>query len=334
MFLFDMFRLSAGAAFSFFATLLLMIFKPFSSKLCGRDRGKVYVPGSQINIGKYTGVGFYFTAVFITASLVFACRNWTCFFLLLFTAASSLFGWLDDISEKPWGEYIKGALDALVAIGFAFAFVLFDNGIGYDNMFVATLDNVDLSMNPTVYVILAFILIIVSINATNATDGVDGLSGTLSILAVITLTIASYIHGTLTFNGFLLGLFMCLVLIPYLFFNFNPSKVLMGDAGSRSIGFFIAAYAMYLRIPFSYLIVGLPFLLDGGISIFKITVGRLTKRRIIPFRKLTTPLHDHLKRNKGFSVKKTWAVLCACSLVLNIAYISVLLFLKLVLFIF
>ena len=82
MFLFDMFRLSAGAAFSFFATLLLMIFKPFSSKLCGRDRGKVYVPGSQINIGKYTGVGFYFTAVFITASLVFACRNWTCFFPL------------------------------------------------------------------------------------------------------------------------------------------------------------------------------------------------------------------------------------------------------------
>ena len=144
--------------------------------------------------------------------------------------------------------------------------------------------------------------------------------------SIATLFVISAINtGSANFhkNGLVSGLIMISVLLAYLIFNFNPSKMLMGDAGSRALGFFIAFYAIYLRIPFAYLIVGLPFLCDGGISILKITVGRLTKKKIIPFKNITTPLHDELRKNRGFTVKKVWAVLVCSALILDLVYIGV-----------
>ena len=96
-----------------------------------------------------------------------------------------------------------------------------------------------------------------------------------------------------------------------------------------SVGFFIAFYAIYLKIPFAYLIVGLPFLCDGGISIFKITVGRLTKKKIIPFKNITTPLHDELRKNRGFNVRKVWTVLVLCTLAIDVVYVGITLILHL-----
>ena len=166
------------------------------------------------------------------------------------------------------------------------------------------------------------LLFVVSINATNATDGIDGLSGSLSVIAVITTFIMGFLAKSLfDDNALLLVVFFVPALIAYLIFNFNPSKMLMGDAGSRSLGFFIAFFLIYCRIPLLYFIVGLPFLCDGGISIVKITVGRLTKKKIILFKNITTPLHDELRKNRKFSVKKVWFTLVIAATVINLLYI-------------
>ncbi len=109
--------------------------------------------------------------------------------------------------------------------------------------------------------------------------------------------------------------------MAYLLYNFNPSKMLMGDAGSRGLGFFIAFFLIYCRIPLLYFIVGLPFLCDGGISIVKITVGRLTKKKIILFKNITTPLHDELRKNRKFSVKKVWLTLVLAAAVIDLVYV-------------
>ena len=91
------------------------------------------------------------------------------------------------------------------------------------------------------------------------------------------------------------------------------------------MGFFIAFYFMYLKLPYAYLWICLPFLIDGGLSILKITIGRLTKRRIIILKNLITPVHDHLKKKVGLSVPKTWAVICTAALIIDILYIAVVL---------
>ncbi len=313
----ELIRLFAVAIVGFGLTFILLRFLPFGKALLGQDRGRKFAIGSEVNIGKPTGVGVYFATAFSLLSFLLGEITIGTAFVCALLLLSMLFGFLDDRSKTPWGEYLKGALDFGVAIagGFTFPF-LFSNectiGITGSSFFI----------NPFVYAVLAAILYIVSINATNATDGVDGLSGSLTILAVITMMIVHFINGQYRLVEFIPGFAVVACLGAYLIFNHYPSKMLMGDAGSRSIGFFIAFYAMYLKIPFAYLIIGLPFLIDGGLSILKITIGRLTKKKVIILKNVTTPIHDHLKKKMGFSVPKTWATIVLCGLIIDVIYIA------------
>ena len=328
-------KMAIGLVASFAITLLLLKFLPGEKIILGHDRGRKFAQGSEVNIGKPTGVGFYFSLVFLIVSAVI------CFvvnpvtsdkgvfesgnavaglgFGLIAVFAEMVTGWLDDRSKNSWNEYIKGALDVVVSLIGAFICVHF-----FGTRVYIAITGTYFDIHPVLFYILAVILFIVSINATNATDGIDGLSGSLSILSVITTFVLAYIAGTVFDNNaiLLMAAFVPAVL-AYLIFNFNPSKMLMGDAGSRSLGFFIAFFAIYCRVPFLYFIIGLPFLCDGGISILKITVGRLTKKKIILFKSITTPLHDELRKNRKFSVKKVWSTLVIAAAIIDILYVAV-----------
>lgn len=311
----------AGCAIAFIVTLLLMKFLPLSGFFIGHDRGRLYAEGSSVNIGKPTGVGFYFSVVFALTVIIvniFVSFRVGIIYSMILVVAAMVTGVLDDRSKEAWNEYIKGAMDAVISLFGSFIIVYF---FGRD--FVIGITGARYEFNVILYLVLAFILYIVSINAINATDGIDGLSSSLTILTVIAAAVVAGINGTLDKNGILMGGAIIAVLAAYLIFNFNPSKVLMGDAGSRAIGFFVAFYLMYLKIPFAFLAICLPFLLDGGISVLKITVGRLTKRKIILFKSIITPIHDELRKKHHYSVKKTWAVLVASAVIIDIIYILI-----------
>jgi len=326
-------KMAIGCIAAFAITLILLKFLPGEKIILGHDRGRKYAQGSEVNIGKPTGVGFYFILVFLLVSSIF------CFLIspitsdkgffesgnvvtglgfgLLAVLAEMVTGWLDDRSKNAWNEYIKGALDFVVSLIAGFIVVHF-----FGTRVYLAITGTYFDIHPVLFYILAVLLFVVSINATNATDGIDGLSGSLSIIAVITTFIMGFLAKSLfDDNALLLVVFFVPALIAYLIFNFNPSKMLMGDAGSRSLGFFIAFFLIYCRIPLLYFIVGLPFLCDGGISIVKITVGRLTKKKIILFKNITTPLHDELRKNRKFSVKKVWFTLVIAATVINLLYI-------------
>ena len=325
--------MAIGCIAAFAITLILLKFLPGEKIILGHDRGRKYAQGSEVNIGKPTGVGFYFVLVFLLVSSIF------CFLIspitsdkgffesgnvvtglgfgLLAVLAEMVTGWLDDRSKNAWNEYIKGALDFVVSLIAGFIVVHF-----FGTRVYLAITGTYFDIHPVLFYILAVLLFVVSINATNATDGIDGLSGSLSVIAVITTFIMGFLAKSLfDDNALLLVVFFVPALIAYLIFNFNPSKMLMGDAGSRSLGFFIAFFLIYCRIPLLYFIVGLPFLCDGGISIVKITVGRLTKKKIILFKNITTPLHDELRKNRKFSVKKVWFTLVIAATVINLLYI-------------
>lgn len=312
--------LGAGALLSYILTYLFILKRPGEGLLLGHDRGRKFAEGAEVNIGKPTGTGLYFTIVFTLVTMV-------CVYLYQFEAClifgagitflAMITGLLDDRSKKAWNEYIKGALDFGLSLLGGLICLLFGFG-GYVRLGI---NGAPVFLTPVVFYILAVILFVVSINATNATDGIDGLSGTLTILTIIALTVTAFFNGTLTMNGITIGIIMICCLAAYLIFNFFPSKVLMGDAGSRAIGFFIAFYAIYLKVPFAYLILGLPFLADGGISILKITVGRLTKKKIILFKNIRTPLHEELKKNRGYSVPKVWRTIVIAAAIVDVLYI-------------
>ncbi|MDC0083085.1 undecaprenyl/decaprenyl-phosphate alpha-N-acetylglucosaminyl 1-phosphate transferase [Schleiferiaceae bacterium] len=87
---------------------------------------------------------------------------------------------------------------------------------------------------------LSIITVVYLINALNLIDGVDGLAAGISLLAL-------YLFSTLMGSGehLITFAFIGLGLIVFMGFNYsNKRKIFLGDAGSLSLGFIIATFAM------------------------------------------------------------------------------------------
>jgi UDP-GlcNAc:undecaprenyl-phosphate GlcNAc-1-phosphate transferase len=80
------------------------------------------------------------------------------------------------------------------------------------------------------------------INAMNLIDGLDGLAGGVALVAVVTTFLVSLQRGhplMMLFSAALAG-----SILGFLFYNFNPASIFMGDTGSMFLGFVLAATAM------------------------------------------------------------------------------------------
>jgi UDP-GlcNAc:undecaprenyl-phosphate GlcNAc-1-phosphate transferase len=80
------------------------------------------------------------------------------------------------------------------------------------------------------------------INAMNLIDGLDGLAGGVALVAVITTFLISLQRGhplMMLFSSALAG-----SIIGFLFYNFNPASIFMGDTGSMFLGFVLAVSAI------------------------------------------------------------------------------------------
>jgi UDP-GlcNAc:undecaprenyl-phosphate GlcNAc-1-phosphate transferase len=80
------------------------------------------------------------------------------------------------------------------------------------------------------------------INALNLIDGLDGLAGGVALVAVITTFLVSMQRAhplMMLFSSALAG-----AIVGFLFYNFNPASIFMGDTGSMFLGFVLAATAI------------------------------------------------------------------------------------------
>ncbi len=80
------------------------------------------------------------------------------------------------------------------------------------------------------------------INAFNLIDGIDGLAGGISVInfSVLALLFFSISSGELS----LISLTIVLSSLAFLFFNFHPSKIFMGDCGSLALGFLLSVLCL------------------------------------------------------------------------------------------
>ena len=117
------------------------------------------------------------------------------------------------------------------------------------------------------------------VNAINWIDGLDGLASGVSGIAAITLFIICLSTGhplpalfALALSGSLLG---------FLFYNFNPAQIFMGDGGSYFIGFLLASIGVVslfqdvasTAIPIPFLVLAVPIVDMSAVIIARVSTG-------------------------------------------------------------
>ncbi len=282
--------LLVGAAAAFLLTLAGIC---LCSRFLPKDQGREFAVNGALSQGKPRGAGIILIIAFILACVLVMPLSieYAVYLAALFVEMMS--GYLDDASEKPWGELKKGLIDLAVAAAVSVTVYYFHGG-------AVELPILQLSFTipAPVYVILGIILIWASINVTNCSDGVDGLCACLTIVSLGT---AFFLLRMTEHTGMQLMVWMMIfVLLAYLWFNCSPSRLLMGDAGSRALGVMLAMAFMVSGKPFLFIPAALLLIIDGGLGLVKLTVIRVLKWKGF-MKNLRTPVHDHARKNKNWS---------------------------------
>ena len=113
-----------GILFAFLATVTA------TAKLCQylpKDAGREFAHDGKLSAGKPRGAGIIFVLAFVASALLFVPMKAELVIYLILTVICMVTGFLDDASEKPWGEWKKGLLDLCVAILVAMTFLHYND---------------------------------------------------------------------------------------------------------------------------------------------------------------------------------------------------------------
>lgn len=143
------------------------------------------------------------------------------------------------------------------------------------------------------------------VNAMNLLDNMDGLSGGISAVAAGFFLLLAALSGQ-----YLVGSMAAALLgacLGFLFYNFNPASIFMGDTGSLFLGFLLAALGIKLRFPANVKwVTWMIPLLVLIVPLFDTTlvfISRLRRGK----NPLTTPGKDHISHrlvNRGWTKRE------------------------------
>ena len=150
-------------------------------------------------------------------------------------------------------------------------------------------------------------------NALNLMDGLDGLAASISIVMFVTfLTIGLEYQDELLIS---LSSFFTVTLLAFLWFNWKPAKIFMGDSGSLALGIVISILAIqsmqYITPVSALFIIAMP-VLDTFI-----VMTRRIQRGNSPFKADKNHMHHFLFNVKG-DIRYTVIVLVLMQIVFSI----------------
>ncbi|MEP7211773.1 MAG: hypothetical protein ABI791_01775 [Acidobacteriota bacterium] len=162
-------------------------------------------------------------AIFLTTLLGYAAfLPKTREFTVVMAASTLLFivGLLDDlVNIKPYQKLVGQLIGASLIVGFGLVLPITGNEL--------------LDIWITVFWLIGIT------NAINLLDNMDGLAAGISAIAAISMAVAFAANGQ-TAELVMMSIFIG-ALVGFLFFNFNPASIFMGDCGSMFVGFLLAS---------------------------------------------------------------------------------------------
>lgn len=150
-------------------------------------------------------------------------------------------------------------------------------------------------------------------NLINLVDGIDGLAGGVSLMLMVLLAYVSFASQSFTFY---MAVGLAAALVAFLYFNFPPARIYMGDGGAYFLGFFIGVttIANSQKGPLFAALIAPTFALGLPILDVSLAIIRRGIKGLPLFRPDRRHIHHRL-RDFGFSHRRTVLTLYAISLV-------------------
>lgn len=285
----------------------------FFKRILPKDQGRAFAVNGALSEGKPRGAGIIFVTSFTLCTALFYPLDIENIIYLVLVYAAMLSGYFDDAAETPWGNLKKGLIDLVISLGIAFTYYFY-NG----SQVKLYITDSTFTIPAPLFIILAGVLVWTAINVTNCTDGVDGLCGSLVMTVLLPLAFMVTKSGA---ADMLLPMIMFVTLAAYLWFNCSPSQMLMGDAGSRALGVFLAVMFLKTAAPFAFIPMAIVIILDGGLGLLKLSFRRFL--RIKNFMEgIRTPLHDHARKNKGWSDTQVVIRFTILQIIVNLCFMA------------
>jgi phospho-N-acetylmuramoyl-pentapeptide-transferase len=246
--------------------------------------------------------------------------------LFAFSMVYGFIGFADDLKKitKRDNDGLSSKQKFFLQLAAALAFILLLRYLKFmtPNLYVPFI-GATVALPMLAYEVFAAFVIVGAVNAVNITDGVDGMLTGVSLPIVACLFLIAWkwqmteqMIFALTLGGALVG---------FLFFNFNPAKVFMGDTGSLFLGGAICALAFSLDVPLVLAPMCLIFIWEVISDLIQVSYFKYTKRKYGSGKRIfkMAPFHHHLEKS-GWSEKKIFCVFTFISIICSVvAYCGV-----------
>ena len=265
------------------------------------------------------GLIFILTALTGVLGLGLAFGQWTSALVFAFALVFGAIGFVDDFfkvkKRQNEGLTAPQKFGLQLAASALYLYILYRTGRLTATLWVP-FTKLAWSIPIWVYIPFAVFVIVGTVNAVNLTDGLDGLSTgvTMPVMIFFLATAIAVKKAELAIlPAVLLG-----GLSGYLWYNFYPAKVFMGDTGSLFLGGVVCGLAFALDMPLILLLAGVVYICETLSVILQVGYFKLTKKlspqhegkRLFKM----SPIHHHFEMC-GWSEIKIWIVFVTVSVV-------------------
>ena len=239
------------------------------------------------------GLMFIAAAILCLIGNIFTMEDYSVFFVLLMALAFGAIGFLDDFFKMKYKRNLgltsvqKFMLQ--LAISAIFLYAMYKQGAMSSHLYIPFVD-LTFEIHPLVYIFIAMFIMVGCDNAVNITDGVDGLSSSVTLPVMVFFTAAAVLKGK--YDLALLPASLFGGLVAYLFYNWHPAKVFMGDTGSLFLGGIVCGLAFALDMPLILILVGFVYICETLSVILQVGYFKLTHgKRLFKM----APVHHHFE---------------------------------------
>lgn len=222
--------------------------------------------------------------------------------LILITAGHCLLGFLDDFikaeKKRNLGLTAKQKMLGQLILSIAFCFGCTEY-LGIPQAVAIPFTAMEISIGYLYYPFVILVIVGAS-NAVNLTDGLDGLAAGCCVIAFSAYALFCCLAGMDDIGAFAAILAGCCG--GFLFYNYHPAKIFMGDTGSLALGGAIAGIAVVTRTELLLVFIGLIFVAEALSVILQVASFKLRHKRIFRM----SPIHHHFELGGWSEVRVVW----------------------------